>query len=263
MLCAFARILADVRGYLYFGSVWNLDSILDIILFLFITILSYWISAIIHELGHVIVGLVNGWKLFLFVVGPIGIKRKNGILSLYFEKNLVMWGGVGGTFPVKENEDNIKIWSKILLSGPIASIITGMIFLSLCFLHFHIFLLLLGLMPIGIGIACLLPLETGILYTDGKRWRRLHGGGQEEAEEIALWKMTEFQQFGKDKSLMQREDFEALFDAKLPALRYYGYYYLYKYYDIQNDFDNRNQILEILNSIKKDVPKAIVNDCEL
>jgi len=240
-----------------------MNSFMDIVILILYALLSYWVSAVIHELGHVIVGLLHGWKLFMIVVGPFGVKRKEEKLSFYFEKNIILWGGVGGTLPVKNDVDNTKIWAKILLGGPAASILTGCIFLIICFIHFNFFLLLLGLMPISMGIACLLPLKTGITYSDGKRWQRLHDNGKGQAEEIALFKMIEFEQLGKDKTLIKKDDFEALLEAELPALRYYGYYYLYKYYENQNDFDNKLKAFDILNDLKKDVPKIIIDDCKL
>jgi hypothetical protein len=114
-----------------------MSAFVEITTYILLAIVSYWVSAVIHELGHVVVGLTHKWKLFMLVVGPIGVKRKGEKLSLYFEKNLVLWGGVGGTLPTNESEDNIKIWSTILLGGPIASIITGIMFLLLCVFNSH------------------------------------------------------------------------------------------------------------------------------
>ncbi|MCL2082719.1 MAG: hypothetical protein FWH04_05755 [Oscillospiraceae bacterium] len=240
-----------------------MENFIEITIFILIALLSYWISAIVHELGHIVVGLANGWKLFILVVGFVGLKRKDEKLALYFEKNPVMWGGAGGIFPIKEDENNIKIWSKVLLGGPIASITMGIIFVTISALHSHIVWLLLGAMLIGMGIACLLPLKTGITYTDGKRWYRLRNGGQGQAEEIAIFKMTEIEQLGKDKSEIQKEAFEALLNAELPALRYYGNYYLYQYYIANNDDENKANTLEILNDMKSKVPKIIIDDCLL
>ena len=31
----------------------------------------------VHELGHLIAGLINGFRFELFVVGPLGFKREN------------------------------------------------------------------------------------------------------------------------------------------------------------------------------------------
>jgi len=233
-------------------------------MFIPFALLCYLISATIHELGHAIVGLWNGWKLYILVIGPIGIRRnEDDKLIFYLEKNPVLWGGVAGTAPATKNNDSIKIFSSILLGGPITSIIAGVVFLTICFFHFNLFWLLLGLMSISMGIVCLLPLKTGIAYSDGKRWRRLRGGGQGEAEETSLFKILEYSQFGKDISLLQKADFEALLDAKLPSLRYYGYYYLYQYYDAKNDSDNKSKALTLLQNMKKDIPKIIIDECKL
>ena len=241
-----------------------MDTLVFLLKFIPYALLCYLICGIIHELGHVFTGLWHGWKLYMLVVGPIGIKRNDeDKLVLYLEKNPVMWGGVGGTVPVTENRGNLKIFSIILLGGPISSIIFGIVFSAICYYHFTLFLLLLGLMSISMGIVCLLPGKTGIGYTDGKRWRRFRNGGQGEAEETALFNMMQYYQFGKDKSLLKKEDFEALLDAKLPALRYYGYYYLFQYYNTHNDIENKSKILTILQDMKKDVPKIIIDDCKL
>lgn len=164
---------------------------MEVVIFILIAILCYIISGIIHELGHIIVGLANGWKFFLLVIGPLGIKTdEEGKLKFYFEKRIALWGGVGATLPKDAKVDNIKIWSNILLGGPFASIVMGVIFLPLGIITKNIVLLLLGAMPLGMGIMCALPLpiKTGITYSDGGRWSRLRKGGQESDEEIALFR---------------------------------------------------------------------------
>jgi len=240
-----------------------MNTFIEIAMLFLLVVASYWISAVVHELGHAVVGLVNGWIFDMLVVGPIGVRRKEGKLSIYFEKNIVLWGGVVGVFPTKNDVDNTKILSRFLLGGPVASILMGIVFLMICFIHFNYFLLLLGLMPISMGIVCLLPLKTGISYTDGKRWRRLHNGGKDEAEEIAIFRMAVFDQLGNDEALWQKSDFEALLDADFPIYRYYGYYYLYRYYAIRDEVENKLKTFDILNDMKKDVSKSIIDNCKL
>jgi hypothetical protein len=235
---------------------------MEIILIILAALFSYFAAGLVHEMGHVAVGLLSGWKFYLLIVGPVGIRHgDNGKISIYFEKNPAMWGGAGGTFPVAESPDNIKIWSKILLGGPIASLIMGCLFLPFGIIHLNILLMMLGLMPIGMGIACLLPLQTGITYTDGARWRRLRGGGQRAAEEIALFKMAINSLLKKDISQIGFADFEALLDAELPAIKYYGYYYSYLFYKSRNDETKMQSALNLMDSIKKNVPKIVLDDC--
>jgi hypothetical protein len=197
----------------------------------------------------------------MLVVGPVGIKKTEKGIRPYFEKNAVMWGGVGGALPSDEGADNIKIWSRVLLGGPIASIAAGVMFLALNFIYPSVIFVLLGAMPVAMGIGCLLPLKTGITYSDGKRWARLRGKGQGRAEEISLFKMMMADRFKKDASAIELDDFSPLLKAELPALRYYGHYYLYRYYSVRNDEENMIKALEAINELKKDVPKVIVDSC--
>lgn len=98
---------------------------MEYVLLIISAIICYLLSALIHELGHIICGLLNHWKLFMLVVGPIKFYRDtiNSKIKIGIEKNVILWSGVGGTFPVKRSKDNINVWSKILLSGPLTSII--------------------------------------------------------------------------------------------------------------------------------------------
>lgn len=241
-----------------------MDNIPFLIWYIPVAVICYLVSAFIHELGHVIVSLRYGWKLSLLIIGPIGIKRsENNKLNFYLEKRPIMWGGAAFATPVYECKDNLKIFSKSLLGGPIASIVAGCVFLLVCLFHFHLVWLLLGIMPLLMGIVCLLPMKNGFTYTDGKRWSRLRNGGQDEAEEVALWKLMERDIFKKDVSTLQLEDFEALLNAKLPEHRYYGHYYQYLYYSFQNDVENTKKALDVLQAMKKGVSKIVVDECKL
>ncbi len=236
-----------------------------ILQFFFSWVAVYLIATLIHELGHVICGLFHGWKLYLLVVGPLKIYRKSldSAISIGIEKNPVLWCGVGGTLPSRKSEDNIKIWSKILLAGPIASILLGIAAgIGLLFWH-NLFMLFLCLVPIAMGVMCALPMKmkTGILYNDGTRYKRLTHGGQEELEEKALFQLVEISIFGGDDPVYPNDLIVPLIDSKDIELNYYGFYYSYV-----NAFRNHNEEemkiqLENMERIKASVPKAIIDDC--
>jgi hypothetical protein len=64
---------------------------MKIAIYIITAILCYMVSGIVHELGHIIVGLVNGWKFYLLVIGPLGIKvDESGRVKFYFEKQIAM-----------------------------------------------------------------------------------------------------------------------------------------------------------------------------
>src|SRR6056297_1595086 len=234
---------------------------MEIIIYILISLLCYLASGMVHELGHIIIGLMNGWKFSLFILGPLGIKvDKNGHIKTYFEKRISLWGGVGGTFPKEIKEDNIKVWSKILLAGPLASIIMGTIFLPLGIIKDNIILILLGAMPLAMGIISILPipLKTGVLYTDGKRLSRLNKGGQEADEEIALFKLTEYQIISGDFSKIDIDCIDPLLKSKEISINYYGYYYKFQCYKEISDKEKMNFFIKKMKKIERKVPTIIV-----
>lgn len=220
---------------------------MEVVIYIFTAILCYMVSGIVHELGHIIVGLINGWKFYLLVIGPLGIKvDEQGRVKFYLEKRIAMWGGVGCTLPKQTKENSIKVWEKVLIGGPLASIVMGIIFLPLGIITAKIVFLLLGAMPLAMGIVCILPLplKTGILYTDGGRLSRLRRGGQEADEEIALFKLTENQVIGVDFSKVDINSIESLVKSKEVGIKYYGYYYKFLYYKATSNKEKMKLVIE-------------------
>lgn len=235
-------------------------------IYLLLIILSgYFIAAYIHELGHVIVGLLFGWKLYLIVVGPLGIKReKNGGLKIYFEKNVKFWGGVGGTLPFDESEKNIDIWAKVLLAGPVASIGFGLLSIPVGIFYNSMFFGILGAMSTGMGIASALPfpLKTGIGYIDGYRWKRLKSKTKNEGywEEVALFRLFEFEQFNKSFQNFDSKYIESLKRSEYSIIHLYGLYAEYKYYLSIGDYINLKTVEVELENVRSKTPKFIFDD---
>jgi hypothetical protein len=92
--------------------------------------LSKFIVLGVHELGLLVTGLVHGFRFDLFVVGPLGLKRENDTIKLYFNKNIGFYREVAGTSPKETYPDNAQKFAQVLLAGPITSLLFGL----LCFL---------------------------------------------------------------------------------------------------------------------------------
>ncbi|GHV35910.1 hypothetical protein FACS18949_14750 [Clostridia bacterium] len=234
----------------------------DIIILILQCIAAYWVAGIFHELGHVLAGIAGGWKFQWIVVGFIGLKRlDSGHIRPYLEKNPLLWGGVGATLPCDGDTATTNVWATVLLCGPIASLVLGVISLPLGITLDITFLWILGAMSVGMGIACLLPVSSGILYTDGKRFMRLKGNGQEKAEEIALFKSVMQKIIEEDRFTLNQDDIEALKAAKLPNIQYYGQYYAYLFFKNNGDTDGMNRSVEAMKNIAAKVPKIIKAEC--
>lgn len=234
--------------------------------FIYATI-CYIVSGFVHELGHVLMGLINGWKFYMLVIGPFEWKRESPDekIRFCFEKNMMMWGGMGGSYPVNKDKDNLKVWSNVLMAGPIVSIVMGIVMIPFAVLTESLFFTLLVAMPIGMGVACglPLPLKTGFLYTDGGRWIRLKQGGQAAAEEKALFLLMENSMINGETSLPPEELINPLLNSEEPSFQYYGLYY---HYLISKNYNNQQDMKYALNKmdeIKAKVPKLIIEDCKI
>lgn len=240
---------------------------MEILLFIVGAIVCYLVSTMIHEMGHVVCGLLHHWKLYMLVVGPLKLYREtlDSKLKIGIEKNPILWGGVGGTLPQEENEENVKVWGKIMLAGPLTSIVFGVLMIPLVIVTESIVVDLHCLMPIAMGLVCIIPMKmkTGLLYNDGTRYKRLHSGGQEGAEESALFQLIEVTLFGGENVIYPTELVEPLLASIDPDFQYYGYYYAYVNATRQNRRSDAETQLANMESIRGKVSKFIVDECKI
>ena len=165
------------------------------------TIILLFLVLGVHELGHLIAGLVQGFRFELFVVGPLGIKRDDNKIKLFFNKNIAHYGGLASTIPKEDHPGNSKKLAIICLAGPIASvilaIILGIIYYVFEFQSSHI-VLTGALASIGIFLATTIPDKSGTFFTDRKRYQRLTSNGKERDVELAVLRIIG--NYGKDNS---------------------------------------------------------------
>lgn len=232
-----------------------------------IQVIIFWIigmilSLYIHELGHVTVGVLHRWKLFCFVVGPFKLYRSNmdEPIRFGFETNLLHWFGIGATVPAKKSPENLNTWAKVLLAGPIFSLIGGVIFLGCALAFRSLFCLMTGLDSLAIGIINLVSskLRTGLYYNDGTRSRRIRNGGVPAQEEAAIMHIIEKSVLYGDDAVYETEECAPLTGSSDPIYQYYGYFVLYGS-ALQHDRDAANAYRNRMEQLSKTVPKAVIN----
>lgn len=234
--------------------------ILEVIGFGFVAMM---LSTIVHEGGHVIAGLVQGWKFVIMVIGPMKIYRdeKDDKIKIGIEKNPALWGGLGGTIPREKSDKNLKAYAKILLAGPIASFVLGGISgISLIF-HPSLFMMLMTFMPVSMGFACLLPnAKTGLFYTDGGRYLRIVKGGKTYEEEKALFDAAMLATFSPEEKY-DAKGIENLTASEDKSFNYMGHYYAYLNAKKDDDAGEMKNRLAAMEELRKDVPQAIADMC--
>lgn len=231
---------------------------MDVLIFIFFAINSFILASATHELGHVLTGLIVGFKFHLFVAGPLGLKRdENDRVVVYFEKDISLWGGIAATLPKEADQDNYKKFGRVLLGGPLASIIIGTISLIPGVLASQNFLILFGAMSIAIGTVSLIPMRNGAFYTDGGRWLRMHKNEETQAVEMAIWNLTQnaiiqgnYQQANLDEILILKNDRDF-------RTQYLGHYFAYQYYKDNQESENLEREKVALEGLRGKVPKQM------
>ncbi|HYH14079.1 MAG TPA: site-2 protease family protein [Flavisolibacter sp.] len=229
--------------------------------FISLLILALFAALAVHELGHLLTGIFQGFRFELFVVGPLGIKRTDKGVRIYFNKNLGFWGGVAATVPIRQNPRNKQKFAWLILAGPLASLL----FSLLSFFAFSIslsgaarvFWLISGAASVGIFLATTLPSKSGMFFTDRARFQRLISKGKEGQSEEALLSIlaqtmidTNCKHISIDQTQLLQNDSDQL-------MRFWGYYYEFHYYKDNTLLEEAAQVRSALLSYKGSIPSTL------
>ena len=131
---------------------------------------SYFIQAIIHELGHLVFGLLTGYKFISFRIGSVMFIKENEKLRIKLY-NVVGTGGQCLMMPPPWNE-NLKS-ALYNFGGCIFNFVSAIIFLALfIFMEKGSFFAVLTGMLVAVGFGNVLlngiPLQVGGISNDGR-----------------------------------------------------------------------------------------------
>lgn len=231
-------------------------------IFILGSIMMVFVVLAVHELGHLLTGLFQGFQFQLFIVGFLGVKREeDNSIRPYFNKDLNMFGGVASSTPTVETKDVATKFGNVLLAGPVASVI----FAILCFLFSRGTNSLIWSSLWGVGsltsflifLVTTLPSKTGIFYTDRKRYQRLTSGGIEQEIEIALLETFAIKTSGRPITDMRLEKIQKIKLDESPVMKYSGYFYELEYC-LEKHPEQIPAIKEEMEKIAKDLPKSMV-----
>lgn len=231
-------------------------------------VILYWLigmilSILIHEMGHILAGLVNGWKFYMLIIGPIKIYRENineGI-KVKFEKNMAYWGGTGAAIPASVDGRNIDIWSKVLIAGPLSSLAAAIIFVPFILMYKSFFWLMVSLVCLALGLVNIIPFSfrTGFFFNDGKRYVRLRGKGRESEEEMAIFRIVEVFSVQGDSAVPDMADCQCLIESDDMIIKYYGYYILYNYARNTGNKELMQGAAENMEKLKGNVTQNVID----
>ena len=165
-------------------SVWNeLMKFLELILLMYIV---YMVNVIIHEGGHLIFGLMTGYKFNSFRIFSVILIKQNGKLKI---KNISL-AGTGGQCLMSPPEliDGKMPYVLYNLGGVILNVITSLIFIVIYLISLWKLLSLAMIMSAIMGFASAvvngIPMKVGDINNDG--YNAVQLGSDKDALK-ALW----------------------------------------------------------------------------
>lgn len=235
------------------------NSPIETVIFLSSVILCPFFAIFIHELGHLTAGLAQGFRFQLFVVAFLGIKKEDDKVQYYFNKDFQFFGGVAATSPKYITNELRNQYARIMIAGPLFSLLFGIFFLCLFIVTNSIFnssLGITGITSIGLFFATTLPEKVGMFFTDRKRMQRLLNKGITGEIEYCFLKTNIQLLIDNHYKNISIEDLKMIQSDDEPIIQFWGHYYEFKYFE---EIGNEETALSIKNTLylyKELLPKT-------
>lgn len=244
------------------------DTIEQNIIFFVSLFLAPFFAIMLHELGHLLAGIFQGFRLELFVVGFLGIRRIENKIKVYFNTNYQYFGGVAATAPTKmlPDKDLIEKYKIILISGPLVSLFFGVIpFLFLFYSNsiLNPFWGLLSVTSFGVFLATTIPNKTGIFFTDRKRYQRLNDSGETGKIELAFLQLVNQSILENHCKNLSQQNIQLLKTDLDKIIQFWGFYFEYQQHKDNNNKSEAETVKENLLVYKKLMPNGIWKSLEI
>lgn len=236
------------------------NSPLKTVIFFSSVIICPIFAIFLHELGHLMAGLIQGFKLQLFIVAFLGIKREEDKVKFYFNRELQFFGGIAATSPQKVSNHLKKQFAYILIAGPLFSLIFGALFLLLFSTTDSIFNASLGITGIissGLFLATTIPSKSGVFFTDRKRMQRLLDKGRIGDIEYSFLKTTSQLLIDSHYKNISIEDLRMIQSDEEPIIQFWGHYYEFMYFEEMGNEEKALSIKNNLSQYEELIPQAI------
>ena len=160
-----AALLGAAGGYFF---MWALDPYGMTVLLpsLACLILSFWLQAILHEGGHLVCGLLSGYRFLSFRVGSFTLLRQNGRLVL----RRFYLPGTGGQCLLEPPDGDEVPFRLYNLGGGLANLLSALAAALTAFLlpfPWPVFLLIFAAAGLFLGAVNLIPLSMDGVANDG------------------------------------------------------------------------------------------------
>lgn len=176
---------------------------------------AWFLSVLIHEGGHVLAGLRQGFRFVLMTAGPIRLGIEDGKLRVRYNDQPAMWGGLALMVPTGlERFHERARW--LVAGGPLASVTLALVAGTLAVVfdgHLRFWMVVIAAMSGAIALATMIPNEIGGYASDGAQLLAL-GRREPVAESRALLAIIA----GASLAGTRPRDYDAGIVARMSAL---------------------------------------------
>lgn len=166
----------------------------DVVLLALGGVMVVWFILLVHELGHVVGGLLAGFQFHLLIAGILRVERGPSGLALGWNGNWAYMGGLAALVPPSDRAIRKRMLA-LVAAGPLASLFVGGTALLLATVlpaetgPASVLRALTGLFGVSsllIGVITLIPGKTSGFLTDGARLLQLLRHTPESRRDLAL-----------------------------------------------------------------------------
>lgn len=164
-------------------------------------ITAVFLTLTLHELGHLVAGLAQGFSFAMLAVGPLLVRKENGRIRPALNRSPSTYGGLAATMPPTDEPELLKKMALVVAAGPLTTLLFTLLFALLFFIlpldgQMRFFLFLMTLFGVAIFFATTIPEGGGGFLTDRARWQMLRRGGAEAQRWAAVAQLTSLSQQG-------------------------------------------------------------------
>jgi hypothetical protein len=226
-----------------------------------LVLLALLTALAVHELGHLVAGLLQGFRFQLFVVGLLGVKRTPAGIRVFLNRDVGLMGGVAATVPVAQDPGNTRKFAWILLSGPLASLLLSLVaavlFTASTSGAARSYWLVTAFGSAAVLLATTLPRRSGLFFTDRARFQRLVSKGPAAETESALLSIITRQVLDGSVKNIPLDQARLLQTDADATMRFWGSYFAYAYLRENRLVAEAERARADLAAFEKMVPKPL------
>ena len=220
------------------------ETMLELAIFVSLAMLTFFI----HEVGHTLFGVLAGYRFHYLIAGPFLIEKTDKI-KVRANESWAMFGGVASCSPVSEDVTKIiKQHQWFAGGGPLVSLLTAIIALSIGFSFDQAYIKFFGILNLAIFAVTIIPFK-GAMKSDGRVLLELRRGGKEAEAFLGSLLLLKEMMSPKHPADWSASLIEQTKQAAVSEDTIMNSYLLFYYYIVMENYDYASRMIEAYKTI--------------